>query len=192
MFGNHPISQEILNKISKEDFLKELYLTPDGTLFLNPTKEATAEEFWIYHQKAVYLPGSLYLKTHGEFRTVGTTLDREQQFRLLKNQTTISPVNPAGCYLTSKRAGIPSGSSLFAFFRYRGKTGLIIAGDAAQRRSYTALIPSAAESDDLLFAQFKQVLHLWEPSLAAHLDVRLAETEETNGLHVHKEVQKWF
>lgn len=191
MFGNNPISQEILNQISNEEFLKELFLTPDGTLFLDPVREATAEEFWLYHQKSVYLPGSLYQNTHGEsFRTVGTPLNRAQQFRLMKNQTVISPTNPAGCSLTSKRAGIPSGSSLLAFFRYRGKTVLIIAGDAVNRRSYTVIIPSATESDDFLFTQFKKTLHLCDPSLAAHIDDWLYEAEAKIAYprhHAHKE-----
>jgi len=169
MFINEPAAQEVLDWISNESHFKELVLTPDGTLFVDPARETKADEFWIYSQNVIYLPGSLYVNYNGEFRTVGAPLDKELWIKLMKNKTVIQPLKEGGYCLDSRYAGIPSGSSLIAFFRYRGKAVWIIAGNVISRRSLTVILEATDENDALLVNSFTQYLQRTNSELAAHL-----------------------
>ena len=169
MFVNEPITKEILFWITEKDHFKELSLTPDGTLFVDPARETAADEFWIYYQGAVYLPGTLYVNANGDFCTYGAPLDKELRIKLMKNQTAIRPLKDGGCCVDSRYAGIPSGSSLIAFFRYRGKAVWIIAGNEVSRRSLTVILEATAENDALLCSSFGHYLHRADPEVAEQL-----------------------
>lgn len=166
MIVNESITKEILFWITEKDHFKELSLTPDGTLFVDPARETKVDEFWIYSQKVVYLPGSLYVNYNGEFHTFGAPLDKELRIKLMKNKTVIQPLKDGGCGLDSRRAGIPSGSTLIAFFRYRGKAVFIIAGDVVSRRSLTVILEATAENDAMLLSSFKHYLQRADSEVA--------------------------
>ena len=165
MEATNQVHQEILNWISNEGDFKQLTLTPNGELFINPGRTAKADDFWIYHRPAVYLGGSLYTNCDGDFHSFGEDLTRDQSFMLMKNRTEIRLLGHGDVQLFSKNAGIPTGSTLIAFFRYRSKVVLIIAGNAINRRSHTLILAETEENNALLFREFSEILGKYEEIL---------------------------
>ena len=168
MSVNNPVAQEILSCISEENHFKELILTPSGNLFINPSKTVEAEEFYLYYKPAVYLDGELHTKCNGEYHTFGKALTSDQSFQLMRNKTEIALLCD-GVQLFSKRAGIPVGNTIIAFFRYRQKVVVIIAGDVISRHSHTFIAESDEGRDALMFEEFTQILGCYDPKLAIHV-----------------------
>lgn len=161
-------NQEILNWISSEGHFKELILTPSGKLFINPSKTVEAEAFWVYYKPSVYLEGALYTNCNGEYHTFGKALTSDRSFQLMRNKTEIALLCD-GVQLFSKRAGIPVGNTIIAFFRYRQKVVVIIAGDVISRHSHTFIAESDEGRDALMFEEFTQILGCYDPKLAIHV-----------------------
>lgn len=169
MFINEPAAQEVLDWISNENHFKELVLSPEKRLFVDPDKEVAADEFWLYYQDVVYLPGSLHVNHNGVFQTFGEPLTKDLKIRLMKNKTVITPLKGGGCSISGKRAGIPTGSTLIAFFRYSGRAVWIIAGDMVSRHSSTVIMEATAENDALLAYAFIKYLQRANAKLAEQL-----------------------
>ena len=164
----HRDDNSFLERTLAGDQFKELILTPCGELFINPGKTIEAEDFWLYFKPDMYMEGALYANCNGEFRTWGTTIPHAQSFKLLKNQTAISLLSD-GIQLFSKRAGIPVGSTLIAFFHYRQKVVLIIAGDAFNRRSRTLITDESETNNSFFFQEFVLILNQYDPNMAVQL-----------------------
>ena len=174
------IHQEILNWISNEGDFKQLTLTPNGELFINPDRTVKADDFWVYNKPAVYWGGSLYTNRDGDFHSFGEDLTRDRSFMLMKNRTEIRLLKHGDVQLFSKNAGSPIGSTLIAFFRYRTKAVAIFAGDAFKRRSDTLIVEATEENTALLFKEFSEILGKCDPKMAANL---AASQDPTAGTH---------
>lgn len=164
----HRDDNAFLERTLAGDQFKELILTPCGELFINPGKTIEAEDFWLYFKPDMYMEGALYANCNGEFHTFGKALTSEQNFELMKNKTEISLFRD-GVQLFSKRAGIPVGSTLIAFFHYRQKVVLIIAGDAFNRRSRTLITDESETNHSFFFQEFALILNQYDPNMAAQL-----------------------
>lgn len=163
MVTNNSIHEEILDCISNSGHFKELVLTPNGELFIDPGRTIKADSFCLYYKPAIYLDGSLYTNCVGESCSCGTELSEEISFSIMKNKTTLTPISEGGVQLFSRNGGIPKGSSFTAFFRYSGKVVWIIAGDAVNHRSYTILMDDTEEFTTVLFCKFADRLRQLDP-----------------------------
>ena len=145
-------SQRIFNWICDDGKFRNLNLTTEGELFIDPEQEVAADWFWLYSD------GTFSMKENGEFHCVGDRLDAAHTFETIVGKTAMNPIEDVGFFLRSQGPVLDADQAFLALLQYKEVLAMVVAVGSISPRIYMTLLDHTPEDEAFMKINFTDLL----------------------------------